>query len=91
MLSLKHVRVQSCDSFTGCYQYSISDYLHYWQTQFNYISLSGHIEKDISNAFNKLRITRDEKKNDDVSDKTLSLFKPKSEPNSYCFDRSLSK
>ena len=36
-----------------------------------------HIEKDISNAFNKLKITRDERKIDDVSDETLSLFKPK--------------
>ena len=49
--------------------------------------MSGHIGKDISNAFNKLRITRDEKEIDDVSDKTLPLFKPKSEANS-CFDRS---
>ena len=49
--------------------------------------MSGHIEKDISNAFNKLRITRDEKEIDDVSDKTLPLFKLKSEANS-CFDRS---
>ena len=36
-----------------------------------------HIEKDISNAFNKLKITRDERKIDDVSEETLSLFKPK--------------
>ena len=37
----------------------------------------GHIEKDISNAFNKLKITRDEREIDDVSDETLSLLKPK--------------
>ena len=36
-----------------------------------------HIEKDISNAFNKLKITRDEREIDDVSDETLSLLKPK--------------
>ena len=36
-----------------------------------------HIEKDISNAFNKLKITRDERKIDDVSDETLYIFKPK--------------
>ena len=67
------------DSFTGCYQYiySISDYLHYWQTRFNYISMNGHIQKHISNAFNKLKITRDERKIDDVSDETMSLIKPK--------------
>ena len=39
--------------------------------------MKGHIEKDISNAFNKLKITRDEREIDDVSDETLSLFKPK--------------
>ena len=39
--------------------------------------MNGHIEKDISNAFNKLEIARDERKIDDVSDETLSLFKPK--------------
>ena len=39
--------------------------------------MNGHIEKDISNAFNKLRITRDDRKIDDVNDETLSLFKPK--------------
>ena len=39
--------------------------------------MNGHIEKDISNAFDKLKITRDERKIDDVSDETLSLFKPK--------------
>ena len=77
LLFLKHVRVQSRDSITGCYQYSISDYLHYWQTRFNYVSMKGRIEKDISNAFNKLKITRDEREIDDVSDETLSLFKPK--------------
>ena len=77
LLSLKYVRVQSRNNFTGCYQYSISDYLHYWQTRFNYVSINGHIEKDVSNAFNKLKITRDERKIDDVSDETLSLFKPK--------------
>ena len=31
-----------------------------------------HTEKDISNAFNNLKITRDERKIDDVSDETLS-------------------
>ena len=39
--------------------------------------MNGHIEKDISNAFNKLNIIRDETKIDDVSDETLSLCKPK--------------
>ena len=39
--------------------------------------MTGHIEKDISNAFNKLKITRDERKIDGVSDEILSLFKPK--------------
>ena len=39
--------------------------------------MTGHIEKDISDAFNKLKITRDERKIDDVSEETLSLFKPK--------------
>ena len=39
--------------------------------------MNGHIEKGISNAFNKLKITRDDRKIDDVNDVTLSLFKPK--------------
>ena len=39
--------------------------------------MTGHIEKDISDAFNKLKITRDERKIDGVSDETLPLFKPK--------------
>ena len=39
--------------------------------------MNGHIEKDISNAFDKLKITRDDRKTDDVNDVTLSLFKPK--------------
>ena len=39
--------------------------------------MNGHIEKEISNAFNKLKITRDGRKIDAVSDETLSLFKPK--------------
>ena len=39
--------------------------------------MTGHIEKDTSNAFNKLKITRDERKIDGVSDEILSLFKPK--------------
>ena len=39
--------------------------------------MNGHREKEISNAFNKLKITRDGRKIDDVSDETLSLFKPK--------------
>ena len=39
--------------------------------------MNGHIEKDISTVFNKLKITRDERKIDDVSDQTLSLFKSK--------------
>ena len=43
----------------------------------NYVSINGHIEKYISNAFNKLKITRDKRKTDDVSDETLSIFKPK--------------
>ena len=30
LLSLNHVRVQSRDNFTDCYQYNISHYLHYW-------------------------------------------------------------
>ena len=77
LLSLKHVSVQFRDSFTGCYQYSISDYLHYWQARLNYVTMNGHIEKEISNAFNKLKITRDGRKIDAVSDETLSLFKPK--------------
>ena len=46
-------------------------------TRFNYVSMKGRIEKDISNAFNKLKITRDEREIDDVSDETLSLLKPK--------------
>ena len=39
--------------------------------------MNGHIEKDISNAFNKLKITRDDREIDDVNDETLSLFTPK--------------
>ena len=39
--------------------------------------MSGHIEKDISNAFTKLKITRDDREIDDVNDETLSLFTPK--------------
>ena len=39
--------------------------------------MKGRREKDISNAFNKLKITRDEREIDDVSDETLSLLKPK--------------
>ena len=39
--------------------------------------MSGHIEKDISNAFNKLKTTRDDREIDDVNDETLSLFTPK--------------
>ena len=39
--------------------------------------MSGHIEKDISNAFNKLKITRYDREIDDVNDETLSLFTPK--------------
>ena len=39
--------------------------------------MNGHIEKDISNAFDKLKITRDDRKTDDVNDVILSLFKPK--------------
>ena len=39
--------------------------------------MNGHIEKDISNAFNKLKIARDDRKIDDVNEETLSLFKPK--------------
>ena len=39
--------------------------------------MNGHIEKGISNAFNKLKITRDDRKIDDVNDVTFSLFKPK--------------
>ena len=31
LLSLNHVRVQSHDNFTDCYQYNISYYLRYWQ------------------------------------------------------------
>ena len=77
LFSIKYVRVQSRNNFTGCYQYSISDYLYYCQTRFNYISINGHIEKDVSNAFNKLKIIKDERKIDDLSDETLSLFKPK--------------
>ena len=37
--------------------------------------MNSHIEKGINNAFNKLKITRDERKIDDVSDQTMSLFK----------------
>ena len=39
--------------------------------------MSGHKEKYISNAFSKLKITRDNKKIDDVNDVTLPLFKSK--------------
>ena len=39
--------------------------------------MNGYIEKDISNTFNKLKITRDDRKIDDVNDETFSLFKPK--------------
>ena len=37
--------------------------------------MNSHIEKGINNTFNKLKITRDERKIDDVSDQTMSLFK----------------
>ena len=37
----------------------------------------GHIEKDISNAFNKLKITRYDRKVDDVNDVKLPLFQSK--------------
>ena len=33
--------------------------------------MNGHIEKDISNAFSKLKIVRDDRKIDDVNDVTL--------------------
>ena len=36
--------------------------------------MNWHIENDISNAFKKLKITRDERKVDGVNDETLSLF-----------------
>ena len=39
--------------------------------------MNSRIEKGINNAFNKLKMTRDERKIDDVSDQTLSLFKLK--------------
>ena len=39
--------------------------------------MNDHREKDISNAFDKVKITRDERKIDDVGEETLSLFKPK--------------
>ena len=39
--------------------------------------MNGHIEKDISNAFNKLKIVRDDRKIDDVNDVTLFLFQSK--------------
>ena len=39
--------------------------------------MNSHIEKYISNAFSKLKITRDDKKIDDVNDVTLPLFKSK--------------
>ena len=39
--------------------------------------MNGHVEKDISNAFNKLKITGDDRKIDDINDVTLSLFKSK--------------
>ena len=37
----------------------------YWN-RFNYESMNGQIEKGISNAFNKLKVTRDDRKIDDV-------------------------
>ena len=43
----------------------------------NHESMNGHIEKDINNTFIKLKITRDDRKIDDVNDVTLSLFKLK--------------
>ena len=39
--------------------------------------MNGQKEKYISNAFSKLKITRDNKKIDDVNDVTLPLFKSK--------------
>ena len=36
-----------------------------------------HIKKDISNAFTKLKILRDDRKINDINDVTLSLFKSK--------------
>ena len=39
--------------------------------------MNGLKEKYISNAFSKLKITRDDKKIDDVNDVTLPLFKSK--------------
>ena len=36
--------------------------------------MNWRIEKDISNAFNKLKITRDDRKVDGVNDETLSLL-----------------
>ena len=39
--------------------------------------MNGHIEKDISNAFNKSKTTRDGRNIDDVNDEMLFLFKPK--------------
>ena len=39
--------------------------------------MNSHIEKYISNAFSKLKITRDDKKIDDINDVTLPLFKSK--------------
>ena len=39
--------------------------------------MNGHIEKFISNAFNKFKFTRDDRKIDEVNDEALSLFKPK--------------
>ena len=37
--------------------------------------MNDHIEKDISNAFNQLKITTDERKTDSVNDVALPLFK----------------
>ena len=39
--------------------------------------MNGHIEKDISNAFNKSKTTRDGRNIDDVNEEMLFLFKPK--------------
>ena len=39
--------------------------------------MNSHLEKDISNEFNKLKITRGDRKIDDVNVVTLSLFKSK--------------
>lgn len=37
--------------------------------------MNDQIEKDISNAFNQLKITTDERKTDSVNDVALPLFK----------------